>query len=163
MFEDFHFPLQLNNCCSVCCSTSDKSVHGSDFASWGLFLSHKIRPAEEGKILKESGKCLCLCSLLWYQLFSSQGKKSKVQQRNYSRNLRVSLAVHFPEPLPLWCLTVELIVCFFSSLVSFLFTCMCHRVKSYAPLFFVKLAVSHGGKAALANRECIQDKKQIQL
>lgn len=52
---------------------------------------------------------------------------------------------------------------FFPSLVSFLFTFMCHRVKSYAPLFFVKLAVSHGGMAALAIEEHAQDKKEMQL
>lgn len=166
--EVFHYLLQLSNCCSIYCSTSApaKSTHRSNFASWGLCLSPEIRPAEEGKIIKKSGKCSCLCSLLWYQLFSSQGgKKSKVQQRKYSSNFRVSLS---EKP---WCAFPQSFASlmsqggtdgFFSSLVSFLFAFMCHRVKSCAPLFFVKLAVSHGGMAALGIEEGTQDKKQVQ-
>lgn len=106
--------------------------------------------------------CLFLLPLV-VSAFQFIREKSQVQQRRYSSNSRVSLSErHFPDPLPLWCLRVELMG-FFSYLFSFLFTFMCHGVKSCAPLFFVKLAVSHRGMAALAIEEWIQDKKRIQL
>lgn len=164
VFEDFHFLLQLNNCCSVLLLFCISQVH-----PWKrlCFLKSFFKSQDQTFRGRENPKGKWKMSLsllpLVVSAFQFTREKSQVQQRNYSRNLRVSLAAHFPDSLPLWCFRVELTGCFFNSLVSFLFTCMCHRVKSYAPLLFVKLAVSHGGKAALANRECIQDKKQIQL